>query len=125
MNAFIAVGSHSTAPGSDHTTKTLQCASCPLTTQLSGRPRPPLRAAEHAIHCEDGAPTLNHGPLQRVVRANIPYLTPPYFHGRMPPRYRRLYGKTKNEGPGRSDPSAHHRPIRGDVSRRRCLRGLP
>ena len=38
-----------------------------LTTQLSGRPPPPLRAAEHAIHCEDGAPTMNHGPLKRVV----------------------------------------------------------
>src|SRR5439155_22099260 len=39
-----------------------------LTTQLSGRPQPPFHAAEHSIHCEDGAPTMNYGPLQRVVR---------------------------------------------------------
>ena len=39
-----------------------------LTTELSGRPQPLLRLAERAIHCEDKAPTMNHGPLQRVVR---------------------------------------------------------
>jgi len=44
---------------------------CNLTTQLSGRPRPPLRAAEHAIHCEDGAATMNHGPLKRVVSSHM------------------------------------------------------
>src|SRR5438128_5826517 len=39
-----------------------------LTTQLSGRPPPPLRTGEHAIHREHGAPTMQLGPLQRVVR---------------------------------------------------------
>src|SRR5258706_7818569 len=41
---------------------------CCLTTELSGRPQPPLRIGEHAIHCEHDAPTIFHGPLQRVVR---------------------------------------------------------
>src|SRR5207253_8096718 len=39
-----------------------------LTTKLSGRPRSPLSIGEHAIHCEHDAPTMIHGPLQRVVR---------------------------------------------------------
>lgn len=39
-----------------------------LTTELSGRAQRPLRAAEHPIHCEDGAAVLATGPLQRVVR---------------------------------------------------------
>jgi hypothetical protein len=34
---------------------------------LSGLARRPFRAAEHAIHCEDGAATMTAGPLQRVV----------------------------------------------------------
>jgi hypothetical protein len=41
---------------------------CVLTTELSGRPRPPLRIGEHAIYYEHDAPTTIHGPLQRVVR---------------------------------------------------------
>src|SRR6266852_9752119 len=36
-----------------------------LTTQLNGRPRPPLRTGEHTIHCENGL--MSRGPLQRVV----------------------------------------------------------
>src|SRR5947199_109539 len=39
-----------------------------LTIELSGRPPPPLRIGEHAIHCEHDAPTMTHGLLQRVVR---------------------------------------------------------
>lgn len=39
-----------------------------LTTELSGRTPPPLRIGEHAFHCEHDAPTVRHGPLQRVVR---------------------------------------------------------
>src|SRR5436190_12007410 len=40
---------------------------CNLTTELSGRPRPPLCIGEHAIHCEHDAATIRPGPLQRVV----------------------------------------------------------
>src|SRR5205814_709985 len=39
---------------------------CCLTTELSGRPRPPLRAAEHAIYCEDGARSMDRGTTFRV-----------------------------------------------------------
>src|SRR5437879_470925 len=42
-----------------------------LTTELSGRPLPPLRTGERAIHGEHGAPTLLYGPLQRVVRPQL------------------------------------------------------
>ena len=41
-----------------------------LTTELSGRPQPPLRIGEHAIHCEHDGPTMIRGPLQRVVRCH-------------------------------------------------------
>ena len=41
--------------------------SCCLTTELSGQARRPFRAAEHTIHCEDGAATIATGPLERVV----------------------------------------------------------
>jgi len=41
---------------------------CSLTTELSGRSPLPLRTGEHAIYWEHGAPTMIHGPLQRVVR---------------------------------------------------------
>jgi hypothetical protein len=37
---------------------------CNLTTELSGRTPPPLRTGERTIHCEHGAPTTIHGPLQ-------------------------------------------------------------
>src|ERR1700687_3160972 len=40
---------------------------CCLTTELSGRPPLPSRTGEHAIHWEHAAPTMTHGPLQRVV----------------------------------------------------------
>src|SRR5258705_13757861 len=39
-----------------------------LTIELSGRPPPPLRIGEHAIHCEHDVPTMNHGSLQLVGR---------------------------------------------------------
>ena len=41
-----------------------------LTTLLSGRTRRPFRAAERAIHCDDGAATMIAGPLQHVVRCH-------------------------------------------------------
>jgi hypothetical protein len=44
---------------------------CHLTIALSGRPLTPLSPGEHTIHCEHGAPTMNHGPLQRVVRPRL------------------------------------------------------
>ena len=43
---------------------------CCLTTELSGRPPPPLHIGEHAIRCEHDAPTIIHGPLQLVVRSH-------------------------------------------------------
>ena len=49
--------------------KVLLCVD--LTTELSGRPPLPLRFAEHTIYCEDEVPTVNHGPLQRVVRPHL------------------------------------------------------
>jgi len=42
-----------------------------LTISLSGQAQRPFRAAEHAIHCEDGAASLTAGPLQRVVRQHV------------------------------------------------------
>src|SRR5437667_2501888 len=48
-----------------------RCFECCLTTELSGRPQPPLRIGEHAIHCEHDAPAMIHGPLQRVVRQHV------------------------------------------------------
>src|SRR5258706_9520339 len=48
-----------------------------LTAELSGRPPPPLRIGEHAIHCEHDAPTMIHGPFQRIASGLI-YKSSPY-----------------------------------------------
>src|SRR5258706_6995808 len=44
-----------------------------LTTELSGRPRPPLRIGEHVLHCEHYAPTMIHGllDLRSTPRADL------------------------------------------------------
>jgi len=42
-----------------------------LTITLSGLARRVFRAAEHAIHCEDGAATMTAGPLERIVRLHL------------------------------------------------------
>jgi len=39
-----------------------------LTIEFSGRPLLPLRTGERATHCEHGAATMYHGPLERLVR---------------------------------------------------------
>ena len=40
-----------------------------MPNDLVERPAPhPFRAAEHAIHCEDGAATVPARPLERIVR---------------------------------------------------------
>jgi hypothetical protein len=40
---------------------------------LSGLARRPFRAAENAIHCEDGAATMTTSSLERVVSRQYPF----------------------------------------------------
>src|SRR5882724_8123990 len=68
----VASGSHHSAETSPTTP-----SRCLLTSELSGRPPPPLRIGEHAIHCEHDAPTMIHGPFQRIARGLI-YKSSPY-----------------------------------------------
>ena len=48
---------------------------CKLTYLLSGQARCRFRAAEHAIHCEDGAATMPIRPLQLVVSLTVASFT--------------------------------------------------
>jgi hypothetical protein len=44
---------------------------CPATGQTLSLVQHVFRAAEHAIHCEDGAATMIARPLERIVRSQL------------------------------------------------------
>jgi len=54
---------------------TLTRRHCALTMEFSGRPLLPLRTGERAVHCEHGAATMHHGPLERLVRQHAFHLS--------------------------------------------------